>query len=399
MPETQPPEWFERDPIPPLLGRAAVVVFCVMIAVIPLIRLSVELVTHQPVQEFDVLKQFPTLANLQAYEHTLERSSAVVRTVRPYTQLLMTRLTRRGNEKVVIGRDGWLFYRPSVQHVVGPGFLRDNAKGRPTDGSPAEAILDFRDQLASHDTDLLLLPLPSKETICPRQLSAAYRSRGPADSADAERLLAELERAGVAVFDPALLLSRTASANGDLPFLPRDTHWTPEGMDLVARELAAQLRRSVYLDGAPKTPYRLSEEPVANRGDLYDMLDLPKRLSGVAPTRVSIQKVIDGQRGKPFAPDPQSPLLLLGDSFANIYSDPSLKWGEAAGFAEHLAYHLQAGVDVIALNDGGVNGCRQQLARRPAMLVGKRLVIWQFSTRDFTLKAGEWKKIPVGLPR
>ncbi|NCQ27998.1 MAG: hypothetical protein GW802_11285, partial [Armatimonadetes bacterium] len=57
------------------------------------------------------------------------------------------------------------------------------------------------------------------------------------------------------------------------------------------------------------------------------------------------------------------------------------------------------GVDVIALNDGGVNGCRQQLARRPAMLAGKRLVIWQFATRDFTLKAGEWKKIPVRLPR
>jgi len=89
----------------------------------------------------------------------------------------------------------------------------------------------------------------------------------------------------------------------------------------------------------------------------------------------------------------------LGDSFTNIYSDPSLKWGESAGLAEHLAYHLQTGVDVIALNDGGVNGCRQQLARRPAMLAGKRLVIWQFATRDFTLKAGEWKKIPVRLPR
>jgi len=399
MAETQQPEWFAREPILPRPGLTAVVVFCALIAGVPTVRLATELVSHQPLQEFDIFTQFPTLANLQAYEHALERGSVAAKVARPYTQLLMARLARRGNEKVVIGRGGWLFYRPSLDHVVGPRFAPAGRDAPPTEGSPLAAILDFREQLARHGIDLLLLPVPSKETLYPTRLTGGYRVNAPADNPDTARLLSVLERQGVSVFDPAPLLWRVDRERRSPLYLPPDTHWTPAGMDLVARELAAQLRRSVYLDGAPKVAYRVVEGEVTNRGDLYDMLDLPKYWAGVTPTRVSLGKVIDPRTWKLFALDPQSPLLLLGDSFTNIYSDPSLKWGESAGLAEHLAYHLQTGVDVIALNDGGVNGCRQQLARRPAMLAGKRLVIWQFATRDFTLKAGEWKKIPVRLPR
>lgn len=392
MAETQRAEWFDRTTIPRGTAQAAVVVFCVVIVLVPLVQFVVEAVTVRPFQEFSVFTEPPTLDHFQRYERALERASVVAAVVRPYTQLGMTRLTRRGNEKVVLGPRKWAFYRPGVRHVLGPGFLP-----APLRGDPLSAILDFHRQLHNLGVALLLVPMPGKETVCPRRLCKAYTDHRPPDNADTPLLLARLKAAGVGVFDPTSVLFRSA-AGPSPPYLPYDTHWTPAGMDRVAKALATRLDRFECVREAPRRHYGLRSRTVANRGDLYELLGLPGRFPYVPPTRVAVQQVVEAETGRPFTPDPQARILLLGDSFTNIYSDPSLHWGKAAGLAEHLAYHLQRGVDVIALNDGGVNGCRQQLARRPAMLAGKRVVVWQFATRDFGLKTGEWKKIPVRRP-
>ena len=35
----------------------------------------------------------------------------------------MTGWLGAGNERVYVGRDGWLFYRPDVEYLTGRGFL------------------------------------------------------------------------------------------------------------------------------------------------------------------------------------------------------------------------------------------------------------------------------------
>lgn len=375
--------------------------FLLFIAAVPLVQVVSEVRHHRPIQALDVFKQVPTLENLQAYERALERGSVAARAIRPYTQWLWTRFTRRGNEKVVVGLDGWLFYRPSVDHLVGPGFLPSPSEGNPhlPEGDALTAILLFRDSLRAHGVDLLLLPVPGKETLYPEHLSPGYpAAAGPPANPDTARFLAALRRSGVAVFDPTGLLWQAKGQSTEPLYLPLDTHWSPRGLALVARRLADRIRQGGYLNGIRPVRYRVERVAVENRGDLYDMLDLPPRANSFRSTRVVIEQVIRQDSGELCRPDPSSPVLLLGDSFTNVFSDPSLGWGEAAGLAEHLALELGIGLDVIALNDGGVNGSRERLARRPAALVGKRLVLWQFAARDLTAKAGEWKRIPLPPP-
>ena len=82
-----------------------------------------------------------------------------------------------------------------------------------------------------------------------------------------------------------------------------------------------------------------------------------------------------------------------------IYSLPEMGWGDHAGLGEQLALRLGRSVDIIALNDGGVNTARASLARRRDPLVGKRVVIWQFAARDLAVSNGDWQFIKIAGPQ
>ena len=97
--------------------------------------------------------------------------------------------------------------------------------------------------------------------------------------------------------------------------------------------------------------------------------------------------------GTPWEPDPKADVLLLGDSFTNIFSLEGMGWGLASGLGPHLALSLQRPIDVIAQNDSGAFATRQALSRELAAgsdrLAGKRVVIWEFASRE--LSVGDWK--------
>ena len=100
--------------------------------------------------------------------------------------------------------------------------------------------------------------------------------------------------------------------------------------------------------------------------------------------------------GRPWRRDPAAEVLLLGDSFTNVYSDPALGWGRGAGLAEQLACELGRPVDKLALN-AGAWATRQALARAVAgcraRLAGKRVVVYQFAGRE--LSSGDWRLVDL----
>jgi alginate O-acetyltransferase complex protein AlgJ len=110
-----------------------------------------------------------------------------------------------------------------------------------------------------------------------------------------------------------------------------------------------------------------------------------------------VRQVLDGKQ--PWRPDPTAEVLLLGDSFANIFSLEPMGWGEGAGLAEHLSLALGLPVDAITRNDAGSFATREMLAkelqRGNDRLAGKKLVIWEFASRE--LAFGDWKLIPMAL--
>ena len=96
-------------------------------------------------------------------------------------------------------------------------------------------------------------------------------------------------------------------------------------------------------------------------------------------------------------PSNTAEVLLLGDSFTNIYSLHAMGWGQSAGLAEHLSAALAQPLDVIARNSDGAFAARQILQRELAAgrdrLSGKKVLIWEFAVRE--LACGDWKHIPL----
>jgi alginate O-acetyltransferase complex protein AlgJ len=200
---------------------------------------------------------------------------------------------------------------------------------------------------------------------------------------------------GVDWFDPAPPTVRAE----EIRYLAQDTHWTPSYMDAVARDVAAHIRDTGLLPAIEPVPLRLAPQQVSRVGDLVDMLGLTKSQSLYPAQTVTIEQVIDERSGQPLTRDATADVLLLGDSFTNIYSAQTMGWGTGAGFAQHLAYHLGRPIDVIAFNGGASTQARAELARSEnAQRLGyKKVIVYQFAIR--ALLTETWEKRRLVAPQ
>lgn len=101
--------------------------------------------------------------------------------------------------------------------------------------------------------------------------------------------------------------------------------------------------------------------------------------------------------GTPWKPNPGAEVMLLGDSFTNVFSLDSMGWGTAAGLGPHLSLALGRDLDVIAQNDSGAFATRVALSRElggdegTKRLAGKKVIVWEFASRE--LAVGDWKPV------
>lgn len=346
------------------------------------------------------------LKNVHEYEQRLEDESILSRKLLGPSQYWLTRLGGLGNEKAYVGLGGWLFFRPGLDYVTGPGFLDQAALARrATEGNeytaapqpdPRPAILEFQERLKQSGVRLILVPTPAKAMVEPERFSKRYRDRPDVlQNPSYERFRAEMEAAGVLVFDPASILRERKQRTGRPQFLATDTHWTPDAMQHVAEHLGAFIAEHAPLPPRPAVAYRGRPAVVRNLGDIAVMMQLPAGQDIFPPEEVTIRQVLDPD-GKPWQPAADADILLLGDSYTNIYSMVEMNWGEAAGLAEQLSLAMRRPVDRIAQNDAGAHATRQalalELARGSDRLAGKRVLIWQFAIRE--LAVGDWRRIP-----
>ena len=353
----------------------------------------------------------PVLAGLTSFENALEEQSEVGRLLRPPTQRVLSGALGVGNERVYVGRDGWLFYRPDVEYVTSEGFLDERQmRGRMSSAGeletipqpdPRPAIRQFHRDLQARGILLVLVPTPVKPTIHPGMLSRSFGSTidKPLQNISYELLIDDITRDGVVVFDPALDLVRDHRESGRAQYLETDTHWRPDAVQRVAASLANFIRERVSLPAVPPAGYRVEPRQAQQGGDTAVMLDLPPRWTRFRPERVDLGFVVDAA-GDPWRSSREADVLVLGDSFSNIYSLPSMGWGEAAGLVEHLSFALQRPVDRITQNDDGAYATRDLLVREASgaadRLAGKRVVVWQFATRELAI--GDWRVqlLPTG---
>ena len=348
------------------------------------------------------------LAAIDRFTDRLDTDSLLALHLRPAVQLLLTQRLGSGNERVYIGRDDWLYYANDVRHVIGRGFLdagqlaRRAASGDSLSEAvvpdPRPALRAFNDALARRGITLVLLPTPVKPSIHPEQIGLRA-SVTPVRNVSFSQFAEEMRVAGTLLFDPAPLLADLGTV-GDAVYLARDTHWRPDAVIAVAQELARFLERETPLPQREPISLDTRRVRVSDRGDIVGLLDLPAEWSPYPSETVDVRQILTAG-GLPWRSNLTADVLLLGDSFANIYSLEAMGWGTAAGLAEQLSFALGRPVDRLVQNANGAFASREALARELARgrdrLAGKRVVVYQFATRELT--HGDWRQVDLDLRR
>ena len=345
------------------------------------------------------------LEEINGVETNLEEGSLLRKMFLPPLQYVFLRFFHKGNEKAIPGRDDSLHFAPALDSLIGPPFLQaDQLRVRvaahklwekPVQPEPLSAIIDFQQQLAARGIILVVLPVPVKASIQPEKLSARSVGR-PLANRSWPAFVDGLREKGVRLFDPRPILSRYAAEHGDA-YLSTDTHWSPGAMQAVAQELAEVIGKDMG-PRASEFILQAQEQKVVGYGDIARMLTLPPS-SDLYPGQEVLVRQITTAGQEFWQPDKNAEILLLGDSFTNIYSVEGLGWGVGGGFAEQLSYILQTPLDLLARNDSGAYVTREmlaaELARGRDRLAGKKVVIWQFAERELAL--GDWRKIELKL--
>jgi hypothetical protein len=345
--------------------------FLAIIFAVPVVQTCIQLYRKERVQFTDVFRAKPTARNLRQFDNTLEEKSWFEQKLRPQVQRLLFAALRDPGAKAILGRDGWLCYRPDVRYLVEPDRLevdRSNAKWvRPPDGSRRResvlrAIVRFRDQLKERGIELLVVPAPGKPSVYPEQLTRRAAGKELDFQSPTLELLKQLETQGVATVDlfAAFQDSRrqatprgAAGASDGSPeaqrhtkppalYLAQDTHWTPLGARLAARTVAARLKSLGWAPPATKQ-FQVASIKVKRWGDILEMMQIPRLRDQFGAEVVECEQIRDPALGllvptpsdRPGTyryPGQQSSILVLGDSFCRVY-----QYAEPQSLGELLA--------------------------------------------------------------
>jgi hypothetical protein len=368
-----------------------IIAFLVLIFSAGVIQIIVDVQQGRRPQASELFSRMPTRVNLRAFETTLQDNCWLAQELRPYVQYAQFRTLQEIGDKAVMGRNGWLFYKPAVQYLVEPWSL-----DLPGDqGDVISAVVSFRDQLAERGIHLLIVPAPNKASIYPDILTGRATNNGKPVNSKTIEVIDRLRQAGVEVLDLFALFeqARAASPNREETqyYLTQDSHWSPDGVRLAAQAVAQRLIDLSWVEKRQAT-YALKSVTIERRGDILKMIRVPQIERQFTPEQIHCTQVIDFATNQPYHDDPNSEILVLGDSFLRIYSrdEPG-----AAGFVEHLAYEL--GRDLASIvNDGGASTLvRQQLSSNPKLFASKKVIVWEFVERDIRFGTEGWQIVPL----
>lgn len=344
-------------------------------------------------QFLDLFTHTPTQGHLRAFERALDDSSIYSKKLRPWVQYIWFKLLNNAGEKVVVGRDGWLFYKPDVRYLVEP--YQETVACGPERDTAFSAIISFRDQLARRGIHLMVLLAPGKPSIYPDKLTRRPMTAKRSAECPAQQLIRRLREAGVEtpdLFETFLQLRKTEREDVSAPYyLLRDTHWSGTAARIAAESVARRIRDLGWIEpGAVQ--YSVRTVWVDRQSDIVRMMRLPDIGRQLSYEQVRCDQVVRTSSGDLYRGDPDSPVLVLGDSFLRMYETDEPR---AAGFIAHLARELRFPLASL-VNDGGASTLvRQELSRKPDLLRSKKLVIWEFVERDILFGTQGWKYVPL----
>jgi hypothetical protein len=350
---------------------------------------------------------------LRAYEAELEKKSVFANTLRTNNMFIRYWLLHDVGSKAVLGRDGWLFYKPGVDYLIRPWVLDYRSmevdyNDQALTDNPVEAISTFKKQLDSLGIELLVTIVPVKPSIYPDMLHRTISPEVAGTFSHSLGVIDTLRNRGIAVVDlfhPFAEERKNDTIAGDSLYLRKDTHWRARGARLAANVVADRIKQYPWYNEG-ETEYVLDSLTVDRVGDVGTMTTLPdfkihqlKMHFDVEPTKCyQVYKITRDTAGNEIRRElykddySDSEILLIGDSFSRIYQTDEPR---SAGWISHLAYELSQPVASIVSDGGASTLVRQTLARKAGVLRGKKLVVWEFVERDFRYGAEGWKDVEL----
>jgi len=270
-------------------------------------------------------------------------------------------LFREGASGVVIGSDGWLY---TNQEYLIPNNYRSNLR------SQAARIAAIEAELKKHNKQLILAPLPMKLDIYPEHATRPWDPRMPKVYED---FLAELAAHQV---ETVPLRALFLEQKDQTPlFFKKDTHWTPEGARLAARQIA--LAHPELVGSTAFQSRMVSEKPL--KSDLMNFIQFGAWLdpelfaeSSVVPVYETLADDAERSADDLFGDQSQS-IMLVGTSYTKI---------EDWNFAGFLREALQNDLLTIAVEGRGPFHAMDEFMNSEYLTNTEiTQVIWEFPVR------------------
>ena len=231
-----------------------------------IIQTALELRGGDSPQVLNLFHQKATAKNLRAYEREMEEVSWVAKHLRPAVQYVQFRLLREAGDKAIVGRDGWMFYKPGFRYLTERPDLANRAA---PSSDPLPAIVAFRDELAKRQIQLLVMIAPNKESVYPERLTRRAVGFDVLVCPQTRRLLEELKRVEIEVVDLFETYRRAKHRPPQNPasplYLVQDSHWSPAGRRGRRQSRGAE-NHEPKLDAARWRRLRIKADVRAPRG-------------------------------------------------------------------------------------------------------------------------------------
>ncbi|MEM6915247.1 MAG: hypothetical protein AAF491_01680, partial [Verrucomicrobiota bacterium] len=298
----------------------------------------------------------------------------------PFAKEAANRIEAKPN---VMGDEGdWFFLVQELRHLATGKFWESSWEEVSAQGeSPVEAMVEFKKLLDERGVRLILAPIPAKARVYPEKLDEDFSLR---DTPPLTPFLEELREKGFTVVDlDAELRELRREDRTSRFYCAQDAHYSPKAIEILADRLASELGG---ISAENPAIHSGTEERIEITGDQI----VGSEWEGtVEPESLTVTRIIENEEFG-VKPDPESPVLLLGDSHTLVFH-AGAETGmhlRGAGLPDQLSYRLGQAVDLVGVRGSGLVQARKQLFFRATSEPGywdrKRAVVWVFSEREWT---------------
>ena len=305
-----------------------------------------------------------------AYEAAFNKSLAIRQPSIDTWGVLEYSLYKNGRDGVLVGKEGWLFTGEEFK------FYPDAEQGIQ---EKLELASTAQAQLAQQGINLIVAIIPSKSRVYSENLG---RYTLPSYNQDLySRFIKELKSRKITVVNLLEPLS-TAKSQAEV-FLKTDTHWTPFGAEVAAKEIARVAKEQGLLPSLGSSSYQTNlTETIDHEGDLLSYIPLGGLQKRLGPKFDVLKQHVtegSGESGGLFGSD-SIPIALVGTSYsANIL------WNFGGALKEALGSDV---LNVANQGEGPVVPMQDYLAGNDLKDTPPELVIWEIPERFIQVDYG-----------